>query len=124
MLKKNEELTPILADLQGEHERLEKEEKDLEQMSRSRDKAESEKDQIQKDIERLEKELLAEQEKVLFSIQYFFLSIHLDRRYPRSETSRLGCKMRSCCEEAQLRVCSFPQGQSLRGQPTGLSRLD
>lgn len=79
MLKKNEELTPILADLQGEHGRLEKEEKDLEQMNRSRDKAESENDQIQRDIERLERELLAEQENVnifhpLFFSRYTFRS--------------------------------------------------
>ena len=64
MLKKNDELTPVLASLKDEHGCLTKEENDLTIKSRSAAEIQSEKDQLEKEMQELEDEISFEQEKV------------------------------------------------------------
>jgi len=64
VLKKNDELTPVLASLKDEHGCLTKEENDLTIKSRSAAEIQSEKDQLEKEMQELEDEISFEQEKI------------------------------------------------------------
>ena len=74
VLKKNEELTPVLASLQDEHRGLSEVENDLDQKSRSSAAIQSEKDQLEKEMQELEREISSEQEKVCSLLLHFPLS--------------------------------------------------
>lgn len=65
VFKKDEELTPILAELEVEHEQLLREEEDLANKKRSQERAQSQTDEVQKEIEELERQLQEQQAKVL-----------------------------------------------------------
>ena len=73
VFKKDEELTPILADLEVEHEKLLREEEDLANKKRSQERAQSQTDVLQKEIEELERQLEEQQAKVLVA-NYVHLS--------------------------------------------------